>query len=89
MKVYVVGAGEYEQWGVHHVAASLDAAVKAVLASYAEYGVVLADNPAPPRPCKWADDRWYYTVTILEQNGYKLTHPMDSDYDITEYELAE
>lgn len=88
MTVFVVGAGEYEQWNVCHVAASLDSAVAAIRANYAKHGIVIKDDDAMPTKVSWADRSWEYTVVVLEQCGYRLTVPIISAYDITEWDVA-
>ena len=87
-RVYVVEAGEYEQCCVHYVAASLEAVVRTIRAAYAENNSVLEESAALPERTSWSDTTWYYTVRILEQCGHRLIEPMDSTYEITEWEVS-
>lgn len=86
MKVYVVEGGEYEQRSVHHVAVSVPAAVHAIRASYAACGSVIAKD-IPVTPCAYAENAWSAMVTIRVQCGHRLVPPIQSHYDISEWDL--
>lgn len=87
MTVFVVESGDYEQRCVYHVAASLNAAVRAIRKMYTDHGSVIDNNP--PVKTQWSDNEWNYSLLILEQGGHRLTTPIQSDYGIEEWEVAE
>lgn len=83
MMVYVVSSGEYENYHVDAVAASVEAAVRWIKAGYAPPFLVKWDQLILPHH---DDDRWLLTGHFEEVIGYSTKH--DAIWDIEEYEVV-